>query len=128
MRHHRRRPLSLLEAVSVFWDLVRFPDMQVKAAAGLAILFCVVYAMGLGGIVLWLWTFASSFTGGIPSPDSLAPSTRTAVGVAWVFFFTGVFMSLFVRAFLPRPLLRRASDVDAVIRASDELLARIRSG
>lgn len=136
MTRHRKPPLSTLEAIAVFWDLVRFPDMQVKAAAMLAILFCVVYAMGLGGIVLWLWRFASSFTGGVSFPDSLAPWARIAVGVAWTAFFSVVFMTPLLRNFLPRPSRReplnkhgvRQSDVNEVIRASEELLARIRSG
>lgn len=111
-----------------FWDLVRFSGLQVRAVATLVILFCVVCAVGLGGIVLWFWEIASSSVDGVSSPYRLAPWIRMVVGVPWVLVVTVAFMTWILRSFLPRPLLRPDADVDDVIRTSRELLARIRSG
>lgn len=111
-----------------FRDLVRFSGLHVRAVAALAILFCVVCAMGLGGIVLWFWELASSSVDGVSSPYGLAQWVRIAVGVPWVLVVTVAFMMWFLRSFLPRPSLRPDADVEEVIRTSEELLARTRSG
>ena len=111
-----------------FWDLVRFSGLHVRAVATLAILFCVVCAMGLGGIVLWFWELASSSVDGVSSPYRLAQWVRIAVGVPWFLVVTVAFMMWFLRSFLPRPSLRPDADVEDIIRTSEELLARTRSG
>ena len=107
---------------------MRFSGLQVRAVATLAILFCVVCAVGLGGIVLWFWELASSSVDGVSSPYRLAPWIRMVVGVPWVLVVTVAFMTWILRSFLPRPLLRPDADVDDVIRTSRELLARTRLG
>jgi hypothetical protein len=133
----RYRPsLPYPNAFSAFWYLIRFREMHVRLAAVLAILLCVIYSMGLGGLVLWMLKAATGLLGSEWSPDALSPPVRTAVGTAWVVFFTFVFMNMMFSSLLrPLPggflqLLRSRQPFNAaqVIRASEQLAAKYRSG
>ena len=94
-------------ALSAFWYLIRFPGLyEVKMAAVLAILLCVVYSMGLGGLVLWISESAASFLGSEWSPDALSPLVRATLGVTWVAFFTFVFMNMLLSILLRKPHVR----------------------
>ncbi len=90
--------------LSAFWYLVSFPGSYVvRVAAALAFLLCVVYSMGLGGIVLWISSSTASFVGSEWSPDALPPLARTALGTTWVVSFTFVFMKMMLSTLLRQP-------------------------
>ena len=90
--------------LSAFWYLISFPGSYVvRVAAALAILLCVVYSMGLGGVVLWISSSAASFFGSAWSPYALPPLARAALGTAWVVVFTFMFMNMMLSIFLRQP-------------------------
>lgn len=115
--------------MSVVWHLVVVqPYMRVKLAAVLAVLLCVVYALGLGGIVLWLLDTVPGLFRSDWSPYALSQGVRIAAGSTWVIFFTVLFMHRLFRSFMPLSPTRRDVDTDQVIRAGRRLVARYRSG
>ncbi len=115
--------------LSVVWHLVVVqPFMRVKLAAVLAVLLCVVYAMGLGGIVLWLLDTVPGLFQSDWSPHALSQGVRIAAGSTWVIFFTVLFTHRLFRSFMPLALMRRDVDTDQVIRAGERWVARYRSG
>ena len=94
------RPSTL----SAFWYLISFPGSYVvRVAAALAILLCVVYSMGLGGLVLWVSSSTASFFGSEWSPYALPPLARAALATAWVAVFTFVFMNMMLSILLRQP-------------------------
>ena len=118
-----------LNPFSVAWHLVVVqPYLRVRVAAILAILLCVVYAMGMGGIVFWLLDAGFRLIGSEVSPDMLPQGLRVAVGSVWVIVFTLVFVYRLFRSFVPASLMRRDVDAAQVIRAGEQLVARYRSG
>lgn len=113
---------------SVVWYLLVVQSyLRVRVAAVLAILLCVVYAMGMGGIVLWLLEAVSRLTGSEVAPAMVPQGVRFAVGSAWVILFTLVFVYRLFRSFVPASLMRRDVDAAQVIRAGEQLVARYRS-
>ena len=129
----RRKPsLPYPIVFSAFWYLIRFREMHVRLAALLAILLCVVYSMGLGGLVLWMLKTATGLLGSEWSPDALSLPVRIAAGAAWIVFFTFVFMNMMFSSLLRQlpgdflQLLRSRQPLDAaqVIRASEQLAGK----
>ena len=90
---------------SAFWRTVRFAEAHVRAAAAYAILFCVLQAMGLGGLVLPSLTDAiDSWFGTEWSPGFLSLSTRFTLAAVWVVSFSPVFLYLLLVDFWRLPL------------------------
>ncbi len=116
-----------LDALSVFWYLLRFPGLRVRVAAALAIFLCVVYALGLGGLVLLIAETAASRFGIEWFPHNLSPWLWIGLGTGWVIVFAGVFATFLFHGFLPRALSRREWNADQVIEATEQLAAKYRS-
>lgn len=93
---------------SVLWHGVRFAEAPVRAAAVFAILFCVLQAMGLGGLVLPGLTDAiNAWFGTGWSPDYLSLPARITLAVVWVVPCSLVFLYLLLAGFWSLPLPTR---------------------
>ena len=93
----------------------------------LAIFLCVVYATGLGGLVVLIAEAAASRLGNEWSPYTLSPWVRIGLGTGWIIVFAGVFATFLFHSFLPRALSRREWNADQVIEATEQLAAKYRS-